>query len=596
MVEFDIVPTHLVVKAMRDNGYKNAAYAIAELVDNAIQAGSTTVEILCEEREETSHNRTRKVVNRIAVVDNGHGMDAEVLRKALQFGNGTRLKDRSGIGRFGMGLPNSSMSQAKRVEVWSWQQGQNNAMYSYLDLSEIEAGKLKEVPAPLRKPIPADWLRISATLATSKAGTIVVWSQLDKCEWKTAQAIFRNSEYTIGRVYRRFLHNGKARIRMASFVQNTSKPDFDEDVRPNDPMYLMENTSCPGWGTEAMFDRYGEDEVLTYTQGTESHEVRVRFSVAKPKARNGYNAGSRDYGKHARNNIGVSVVRADRELELQTAWCNQYDPRERWWGVEVEFPPALDEVFGVTNNKQSARALAEFAHLEVTQIAEREDYNTEQKLIEAWEKDNDPRLLLLKIKLKIESNLSTIRNAIKAQTANSQKRHTAPDSAEVIGTEAVSERKKGGNIGKSDKGETLPVPIRIQEIAADFRETGMDPKDATETANGIVKEGRKYDFYKANLDSPEFFTVRPRGGVLLIGLNTNHPAYDHLLTLLETPEDEDDIEALRKRMHKSYEGLKLLLAAWARYEDELPDGKRKDMAQEVRTDWGRLARAFFRQD
>ena len=34
MTNHDIVPTHLVVKAMRDSGYKNAAYAIAELMDN----------------------------------------------------------------------------------------------------------------------------------------------------------------------------------------------------------------------------------------------------------------------------------------------------------------------------------------------------------------------------------------------------------------------------------------------------------------------------------------------------------------------------------------------------------------------------------
>ena len=33
---YDIVPTHLAIQAMRDNGYKNAAYAIAELMDNAI--------------------------------------------------------------------------------------------------------------------------------------------------------------------------------------------------------------------------------------------------------------------------------------------------------------------------------------------------------------------------------------------------------------------------------------------------------------------------------------------------------------------------------------------------------------------------------
>lgn len=55
----DIVPTHLAVQAMRDNGYKNAAYAIAELMDNAIQAGASQVELLCGERKQQVEGRRR---------------------------------------------------------------------------------------------------------------------------------------------------------------------------------------------------------------------------------------------------------------------------------------------------------------------------------------------------------------------------------------------------------------------------------------------------------------------------------------------------------------------------------------------------------
>ena len=51
-LRFDFVPTALAVNAMRDNGYKNAAYAIAELIDNSIQAGAKLVELLCVESEE----------------------------------------------------------------------------------------------------------------------------------------------------------------------------------------------------------------------------------------------------------------------------------------------------------------------------------------------------------------------------------------------------------------------------------------------------------------------------------------------------------------------------------------------------------------
>lgn len=46
---------------------------------------------------------------------------------------------------------------------------------------------------------------------------------------------------------------------------------------------------------------------------------------------------------------------------LDSTWANPSEPRDRWWGVEVDFPPALDDLFGVTNNKQSARYFTDLA-------------------------------------------------------------------------------------------------------------------------------------------------------------------------------------------------------------------------------------------
>ena len=63
-----IFPPHLVVKAMRDSGFKNAAYAISELIDNAVDAKSTNIELLCGEGRTTGAKRR---IEQIAVIDNG---------------------------------------------------------------------------------------------------------------------------------------------------------------------------------------------------------------------------------------------------------------------------------------------------------------------------------------------------------------------------------------------------------------------------------------------------------------------------------------------------------------------------------------------
>jgi hypothetical protein len=167
----DIVPAHLAIQAMRDNGYKNTAYAIAELIDNSLQAGAKNVQLLCGE-EEVDGNRNNKItrIGQIAILDDGGGMDEKTLRLSLQFGNGTHLdsENQQGIGKFGMGLPASSISQCTLVEVWSWQDGVDNAIYTYLDIHQIRKKQLMEIPKPKNIKFPKSILESEKTLVNQE--------------------------------------------------------------------------------------------------------------------------------------------------------------------------------------------------------------------------------------------------------------------------------------------------------------------------------------------------------------------------------------------------------------------------------------------
>ena len=127
---------------MRDTGYRDAAAALAEIIDNSVQAQATRVEVLIAEKEMRVVSKASWQADRIAVLDNGTGMTSEVLIAALQFGNGAYKQDHSGIGKFGMGLPQSSISQCRRVDVWTWQNGPENAIHTFLDIDAIEGGNL----------------------------------------------------------------------------------------------------------------------------------------------------------------------------------------------------------------------------------------------------------------------------------------------------------------------------------------------------------------------------------------------------------------------------------------------------------------------
>ena len=171
-----IIPAALAIKAMRDSGYKNTAHALAELIDNSVQAEATEVDVICIEESVRVRTNVWPRLSKIGVLDNGFGMEPQVLQIALQFGNGTHLADRSGIGRFGMGLPNSSISQCRRVDVWTWQSGPDNAVHSYLDVDEVEAGTLRTIAIPEASALPEEWRKRARTIATT--GTLVVWSSL----------------------------------------------------------------------------------------------------------------------------------------------------------------------------------------------------------------------------------------------------------------------------------------------------------------------------------------------------------------------------------------------------------------------------------
>lgn len=596
--DYNIVPPHLAVQAMRDNGYKNAAYAIAELMDNAIQAGATRIELLCGEKEFLGGQRKRLQIHKIAVLDNGSGMDRDVLRLALQFGNGTYLDEdkHTGIGRFGMGLPCSSVSQCQRVDVWTWQNGVENALYTYLDLSEIKAQRQTEVPEPTHKLIPDMWLQVGKSFG--KSGTLVVWSEIDRCMWKTASAIIDNSELLIGRIYRKFLENGRVTIRMMSFdVDQIAIPKIDKNALPNDPGYLMAKTSCPApYDTQPMFEQFGDTAHIVVQFRGKEHIIKLRFSYAKEEARQQPNAGSTPYGKHAARNVGVSLVRAERELELDQSWVIQYDPRERWWGVEVDFPPSLDDLFGVTNNKQSARNFSELANLDIDGLLKE---RTISEVKRELEEEEDPRAPLLELANRISKNLSTLRSAIKAQTQGTERsqrqRHTTP-TAEAKATEVTKRRQDEGHQGQTDKDELKPPEKRKKEIEETLEKEGIPKSVAESLAAKTVDDGLKYIFAEASLETPAFFTVKLKGGSIEILLNTNHPAYDNLIEVLEQDVEGVDVEELRSRLKNSLEGLKLLLMSWARYEDEQPEGKRRTQVQDTRVDWGRVAREFLSGD
>lgn len=104
-------------EALRNSGYKDIESAMAEIVDNSIQAKAKSVLVIIKDRVPSWGKKSQ--VYEVAFLDDGTGMTPEWVQGCLRFGNGTRRMAK-GIGKFGVGLPQSSLYACPRVEVYSW--------------------------------------------------------------------------------------------------------------------------------------------------------------------------------------------------------------------------------------------------------------------------------------------------------------------------------------------------------------------------------------------------------------------------------------------------------------------------------------------
>lgn len=339
--DFSIIELGNFIQATRDSGYKGTASAISELVDNSIQAGATRIAILVA--AEPSQEEEKPIA--VSVLDDGCGMIPTTLRQALRFGGTTRFGDRNALGRYGMGLPNASLSQARRVTVYTWQSNKHarsrapaspkRVWMSYLDVDEIIRRETEVVPRPKTVGTPPG-------VCAGPSGTLVVWTRCDRLDNRRVSTIARKLEAELARRFRHFLWKG---------IRITVNGD---SITPLDPLFLHAEARISGarlFGEELRYEVRADP-----SDPKRTGRVWVRFSELpvhewhdlsnEEKRRLGISKGA-----------GVSIVRAGREVDygwffMGSKHRENYDD---WWRCEIRFEPILDEAFGITHTKQQVR-------------------------------------------------------------------------------------------------------------------------------------------------------------------------------------------------------------------------------------------------
>ena len=328
---------------------------------------------------------------------------------------------------------------------------------------------------------------------------------------------------------------------------------------------------------------------VEYEEGKFS-TVTIRTSTIKPevakilRSTTGDKIGSTIWGRHMKKNIGLSVVRANREIDLiSDYYIADSNYLDRYLGIEVEFEPVLDQFFGVTNNKQSANKIkyipldvlaAEVIDTERKTKAELEseylDYLSEEAPVDAKIADINSKIkqMIVDAYNSIKSiGFDGLKNTSDNVTDNSK---IPTDPVNIQATKAESNRAEEFEI-EGDEAE--PDVKGIKELLIN---EGMPEEEVEKTIQEIITNNLKVKFeYRDGLD--DFFDIASFQGFTLIRINTAHSFYSKFMQ--NANEDERNL-------------LNLCLAAWGRMEKEVPPNIMKE-CRNTRRRWSNMLEEYL---
>ena len=551
---------------MRHTDYQSSAYAIAEIVDNSIDAGADLISIIAIEKRDSGGH---KYIDELLFCDNGKGMTDDALDGCLTLGEGENFDDdqiatNKTMGKFGMGLPNSSLNQCRFVRVHSKSEKLDWRL-KYLSIDELINNDSIELPDIKKETLPS-YLKETGAVIGKKSGTIISWKDCDELDRKTATSLFNNAEDEIGLLFRNFIA-GKGSISLKIFEYNLEENSYtltsDKNVQINDPLFIQKNSLMSKYlwqASEIQASSTLADPAVYYKKyltkckkdleskptsalnanGTikysfkwkgKKYDFHIRTSIAdldirKPgiskggdtkvgqRYRKKMDAGNICFTRHGRQ-IAQGTFRSKNESFYNTA-----ELKDRFWTVEVDFGSDSDYLMGVSNTKQGIK-------FKCTKTASTEtwnQYNSERKAAreQCWFELTD----------QIHNSISEVKKIISDEGSTWESANSlngkSPLGSIVSGTSATfgasgkTDGLRKGRFTKKDKN------VFVERLIDKF------PKLPENDIVVAVEKFNKYSvkgvvLYAEIIDSPQLWTLSYTAGVLIIFVNTNHIFYKNII-------------------------------------------------------------------
>lgn len=388
---FPLFNSRRALESQRQSGYRNTAAAAREIIDNSVEAKANRVHVVFDRPTDRKAYQRKDAVTAVAFVDDGSGMLPKMARYALSWGGGTHFDDPEFIGRFGFGLPNASVNQTRRVEVYTRTSSSESWVKAWLDIDDFTGeGNMQSIPEPVPSELPEF---VQKYLSRAKwelgHGTVVLWQNPDRLTYATGASLKEHLLDDFGVTYRYLLDDFEL------VVDNVQVQKVDPlFLDPRGRYYLSEEVGgAQSLDAEHLLVKFvrnpvtGERSVLKVEKPEDLEDehlvaagkigiriARFPLGFAVGRQREDGVAPIDEFAK-ARFEIrksrrGISFVRAEREIETvdvfprrpsdKAAGLGDWPLLEGYayhWAMELRFEPVLDEVFGITNDKQTVRPI-----------------------------------------------------------------------------------------------------------------------------------------------------------------------------------------------------------------------------------------------
>ena len=331
----EVVPSaRRLSETLRDTGH-DFNTAVADLIDNCISADATEVKITARFNEGDPW---------IRIVDNGKGMNPEVLDEALRFGSEVEKYAADDLGKFGIGLKTASHSQCRSLIVATRPRKTSSIHCRVHDLDHLGASNRWEIQVLAANAVP---VRASQPLSSDRVGTVVLWENLDRLlnyaapAGKQARDGFNRRlddlNQHLGMVFHRFIEGSvPRRSRLKISIEN-------EVVRAWDP-FCCKAPQTETWQEqeyEVHADNIRGAALLTPYVLPTSHDFPTKDSHSAAGGRRGWNESQ-----------GFWIYRANRLIQ-DGGWCNirKRDEHTKLARAAIDSEPTMDAAFRIDLGK-----------------------------------------------------------------------------------------------------------------------------------------------------------------------------------------------------------------------------------------------------